>query len=862
MAAPGPKKRRRIDDTASLPPNHTFPLPSKRFRGQKPPRNRSLKISDEAADVVITRAFHQRLVSEIISMAKATAASNQKLAEDEVLEKFDEQKTKLLQNDRVPRGLYEQADKIGGYPSQTTYLHFRKQNSIVARWRIFVTENFHQNIQYALTKYSEFAEEICQRSNTLTGGTRIRTCEVPLSKVIRSDLPPEHQERFKQRLQETAIMLTNASSDLSAIIRALMLECGRVGFKPTPDNQYVVLREESEIRKTDISEFLPAFAQRNKEYILDGRYIPISDIHKELHISNKCSDFSGLFHQVHIQSMYSQYLSNALGVTSASREKHPLWCQLSLPDVPQKIDAPGQSSTVSSAVQRLSTNLENMWSGSLFQKSLDRILLVCLRTALAPEREQRYYDLVHQKAEVAKKEVEARKTVQSLASIAQDLRKDAKYRTKCNLKASAEPAGSPEQIKWAARGQLAIQRIAKKKEQILKLKLANSKVNQASDNRKPGDVETTELEVTKVDTQEDCPALDNIDCLVRKGVEHDCILESILDLDEDIDDEESDIEDIVTANKVSDVPAWKIRSFKAILKRLLLENCQDITTSIKKSWTNSTEITDRELTAMLRISKALMPFMPPKDCPKKIIALHLPMVLLSNTIQRVAGYPNFARDICPSISAGTIHAVHLDATSLYEMMATDKVPQNFTLFDQHEMPITSVAQAIRNQVATLSSFLDIAEIHKICRSRGLEFENVVTVCANGSAKLLGVLKTGVTPATSYYDERKKSNAGGKRQKSNLTFSDAQKAKAKDFDTKIKELENSLRRQNSALQKVEKEIRDLKKSRNATNENPMRQIEILKSRRYQYYAGVNDTRLQVKRLRSAKYEMLFSKVSTT
>ena len=249
MAAPGPKKRRRIDDTASLPPNHTFPLPSKRFRGQKPPRNRSLKISDEAADVVITRAFHQRLVSEIISMAKATAASNQKLAEDEVLEKFDEQKTKLLQNDRVPRGLYEQADKIGGYPSQTTYLHFRKQNSIVARWRIFVTENFHQNIQYALTKYSEFAEEICQRSNTLTGGTRIRTCEVPLSKVIRSDLPSEHQERFKQRLQETAIMLTNASSDLSAIIRAMMLECGRVGFKPTPDTQYVVLREESKFER-------------------------------------------------------------------------------------------------------------------------------------------------------------------------------------------------------------------------------------------------------------------------------------------------------------------------------------------------------------------------------------------------------------------------------------------------------------------------------------------------------------------------------------------------------------------------------------------------------------------------------------
>ena len=63
-----------------------------------------------------------------------------------------------------------------------------------------------------------------------------------------------------------------------------------------------------------------------------------------------------------------------------------------------------------------------MWNGKLFSKSLDRLLLVCLRTSLAPKREAKYIELIQKKKQEKRNDLQHEATV-SVDSIRQAVRR-------------------------------------------------------------------------------------------------------------------------------------------------------------------------------------------------------------------------------------------------------------------------------------------------------------------------------------------------------------------------------------------------------------------------------------------------------
>lgn len=69
-------------------------------------------------------------------------------------------------------------------------------------------------------------------------------------------------------------------------------------------------------------------------------------------------------------------------------DRHPLWTQLQLPHTNiERFRAPRLSLIIIAALGQLAANVENLRSRNVFERSLDRLLLVCLRTKLAPKRE-------------------------------------------------------------------------------------------------------------------------------------------------------------------------------------------------------------------------------------------------------------------------------------------------------------------------------------------------------------------------------------------------------------------------------------------------------------------------------------------
>jgi len=121
--------------------------------------------------------------------------------------------------------------------------------------------------------------------------------------------------------------------------------------------------------------------------------------HLQAHIADSLSskkskqdDLVSLLSQGHIQYLYSHFLGTKRGVEDD--DKHPIWSALNnliressdTSDIPEAPE--GLTMTMNTCFREYATNISNMWSGNLYQKSLDHLLQVLLRIHLAPIREQ------------------------------------------------------------------------------------------------------------------------------------------------------------------------------------------------------------------------------------------------------------------------------------------------------------------------------------------------------------------------------------------------------------------------------------------------------------------------------------------
>jgi hypothetical protein len=133
----------------------------------------------------------------------------------------------------------------------------------------------------------------------------------------------------------------------------------------------------------------------------------------------------------------------------------------------------------------------------------------------------------------------------------------------------------------------------------------------------------------------------------------------------------------------------------------------------------------------------------------------MPIVLICNFLQKASGYSKINRDVCPSICPAQLHAIDVDAAAMYEMMASSSVPQNVTMTDQHNVPISSAAWATANKTATFASFLNLEKIRDVCGNYGPDFDHRFMYKSDGSVALLGELKPHIQAATSLVHSKKK-----------------------------------------------------------------------------------------------------------
>ncbi|CAO3669130.1 unnamed protein product [Umbelopsis vinacea] len=99
-------------------------------------------------------------------------------------------------------------------------------------------------------------------------------------------------------------------------------------------------------------------------------------------------------------------------------------------------------------------------------------------------------------------------------------------------------------------------------------------------------------------------------------------------------------------------------------------------------------ISEDERTAFIRIFTLLRNYMPENDLRQSIVA-KLPIVWISNFVQRCAGYHKFTRRIFPTIRPAKIHSFNVDAAAIYEMMASSVVEEHFNIVDRNNNPLTS-----------------------------------------------------------------------------------------------------------------------------------------------------------------------------
>lgn len=444
------------------------PLPARRSDGERPPQRKKIKLDPKVALRSIDLAFQHRLNNIIDKHVRSETKKKTDLTDEQLETKFQEFKENLCGGNepdsnggssgssRLPKGIFDDADELGNHPPQSVKATFGGQHNLVERWYNHIECNFDGLLPAAKEKYWAFAREESTKLKIIPESSRIRTVNVRFKHIIRPDLPEDHQELFMNRVHETAARITDLGADMAATVRMSMLEMAKRGFVTDRAEKIHFAKQEQVGRGVSIHSLLPHHAQREQKYLVDGEFIPVVPLPEQLPRDTKKDDFYKLFQQEHVQQLYVQKFAVTRQQSQGSR--HPLWDELDIPNfcLP-RFNAPGLSSTTSSAIQQLATNLRNIWNGGIFLRSLDRLLLVCLHTNLASIREDNYKKMVENKANEAKERKQEKKKRVSRHAQWQRLRRERKYQIKCTRRAAN--ADQSDKRKWEERARQAESRI-------------------------------------------------------------------------------------------------------------------------------------------------------------------------------------------------------------------------------------------------------------------------------------------------------------------------------------------------------------------------------------------------------------------
>jgi hypothetical protein len=255
--------------------------------------------------------------------------------------------------------------------------------------------------------------------------------------------------------------------------------------------------------------------------------------------------------------------------------------------------------------------------------------------------------------------------------------------------------------------------------------------------------------------------------------------------------------------------------------------------------------------------------MPPKDGKPSIVA-QLPIVFIANIVQRVSGYHQFTRDICPVIKPSRIHSFRVDQVAVYEMMASTSVDGNFTIMNNNGKAITSAVWATRDKMSTFGAFFDLPYIQSHCNSYGIEWQHSFVYHPEGTVNLVGQLKSTVHASMSYHEQRQQMSRAAKQPKGSTMT----KQKRKSIDSassQISSLSSTLKQQMAALSSKKDEVMQTKAQRKTTillqeRSELYLKLKDLKCQRNTLQMQVFETKRQLKEARSHKYVLIKSKVN--
>ena len=465
-------RRKRRQQEMSIVGTVNFRLPKRRRADEDGESFKIDKIEKEDALNNIQLVFISRLEDAIQSFVKAEANTKKKkpLTRDEFDQKVDELESKLMAGSHAPRGIFEEADKIGHHPSGTSQASIGRGHNIRTIWNTYVEENLPAKVDSAWLVYQDLAGQQTIVAPKLPVAGRIRSCRTLYKHVKRQDLPPEHALLFPERLRETAIKMTNLKSDLAAIIQAIMLDISQKGF--SVEGSSVQPNDTAPTKGVDINRILPAGMIRNKACLSEEMFIPVATLPEDLSGIPKDADFYKLFSDDHIQHIWHKNMSR---VYQSSRvDRHPLWTSMHV-NLPFSIpELPGLSGTANSAAVEVARSIKSIWKASLFAYQLKRLLLLYFRGRLAPDREERHFLMrqrMSKQADIAKKEKQINVSRKRLWQV---LRRESKSNAKCIRRVDTTD-NSAIKAKWLRRKQLSDSRI-----QNISDKLAYSKDQAAS----------------------------------------------------------------------------------------------------------------------------------------------------------------------------------------------------------------------------------------------------------------------------------------------------------------------------------------------------------------------------------------------
>ncbi|KAK4521627.1 uncharacterized protein ATC70_004157 [Mucor velutinosus] len=296
-------------------------------------------------------------------------------------------------------------------------------------------------------------------------------------------------------------------------------------------------------------------------------------------------------------------------------------------------------------------------------------------------------------------------------------------------------------------------------------------------------------------------------------------IDKLLPLSELIDEEDDQEEEEGTR----DLPRRRIMILKAILINLLVRQAgKSIThTQLKKERPDIAEEENR-----------------------------LPFLLLANGIFCSVGYHKFAVDLCPISSCGSLHAMRVDAASLYALCT--RGDDQMDIFDFQGFVIENVGIARQYKDAVFNSFFDIRAITQACKSFGLTFAHNLTILPG----LTSVRILGTKPSSN----KSVSNAKKPLDIDWDTVRELQtrtnQALKKDIDqleTDIKTVSDELKAANKDHKKEQYSTRitDLKKQWH-TDRSKHQEIKELKAQRYQLFIAIKQVKQQLSNMRTRAF----------